>query len=648
MKTALELFTQLNSLDETPWIEAKLSSEVGKSLMETVNSYSNEPGLHEGYILIGVMAVQDSLFPEYKVIGVENPDKIQQEIATQSSIMFNIPVRPIISVEKLEGKNVIVVKVNELDNLQKPVYFTKMGLPKGAMRRIGSTDMYCTEDDMVIFYNNFGSSYDKTPIQGTNINDVDENALDRYRSLREKVLPTAEELTFNDEELLTSLGCLSMDGTLTLAGLLIFGKSSAQRRTFPMLRVDYIRVPGNLWVENPESRFTSIDMRGPLLLNVYKIIDAINSDLPKGFLMDKGQIQAQSIGLPVLALREAIVNALMHRSYREHKATQIIRYDNRIEIINPGFSLKPEDKLGYPGSETRNSFIAAVFHETNLAETKGSGIRAMRKLMIDAKLAPPTFESSREDNEFTTRLLLHHFLDEKDLLWLAKFDSFNLNDSQKQALIFVREVGAIDNLTYRQMADCDALKATTDLRAMRKLNLLTLFGKGKGTYYRSGEELIKVNSSNQALSTEPNNLSTEANGVSTELSDVSTEPNNLSTEVRNIDVVDNEIIEIIDEGLSTEAKEINKRSLLDELPFKLQSKIYHMRERETPEILENIILEICSNRAYKLAELGSLLNKGDNYLSRKYLKPLIDRNKLKFLYNDMVNHPNQAYLTVNS
>lgn len=74
----------------------------------------------------------------------------------------------------------------------------------------------------------------------------------------------------------------------------------------------------------------------------------------------------------------------MHRSYREHKPTQVIRYDNRIEIINPGFSLKSEDRLGQPGSETRNPFIAAVFHDTILAETKGSGIRAMRRMMTDA------------------------------------------------------------------------------------------------------------------------------------------------------------------------------------------------------------------------------------------------------------------------
>lgn len=640
MKSATELFDQLNALDETPWIEAKLNSEVGKSLMESINSFSNEPGLVSGYILIGVTEMQESLFPEYQIVGVDNPDKIQQEIATQSATLFNIPIRPNISVEKLQGKNVIVVRVKELDQLQKPVFFKKQGLPSGAFRRIGSSDMHCTEDDMQIFYSNSGKSYDQTSVSGTSIKDIDQVALSRYRMLREKVMPTAEELSYSDQELLAALGCLNIETEeLNLAGLLLFGTSSAQRRTFPMLRVDYIRVPGNIWVQDPESRFTSIDLRGPLLLNVYKLIDAINTDLPKGFLMEKDQVQAQTTGLPILALREAIVNALMHRSYREHKPTQIIRYDNRIEIINPGFSLKSEDKLGLPGSETRNSFIAAVFHETNLAETKGSGIRAMRRLMLDAKLAPPTFESNREDNEFTTRLLLHHFLDQKDLVWLKKFEEYNLNDSQKQALIFVREVGAIDNLTYRQMADCDSLKATSDLRAMRKSNLLTLFGKGKATYYKAGDFLVNTFLAN-TFQDQYSGSSTELN---TEPKIASTEPLSFSTEVRNIDVVDDQVVPILDEGISTEAKEINRKVLMDELPFRLQGKIFQMKERESFETLQEIIVEICSIRPFKLAELGSVLGKGDNYLSRKYLKPLVESDKLKFLHSDMINHPYQAY-----
>ncbi len=67
--------------------------------------------------------------------------------------------------------------------------------------------------------------------------------------------------------------------------------------------------------------------------------------------------------LPVRVVREAIVNALMDRSYRTHSPVQILRYQNRIEIRNPGHSLKSTDLLGEAGSECRNPRIAAVLHD---------------------------------------------------------------------------------------------------------------------------------------------------------------------------------------------------------------------------------------------------------------------------------------------
>lgn len=632
--TAKELFELLNEQDECPWIEAKGGSESNHTVMETVCAFSNEPGLGGGYIVMGVAVVESALFPQYKISGVSDPDKFQKDLATQCAGMFNIPVRPEVSVEKIHGKTVIKVWVHELPARQKPVYFRAAGLPSGALRRIGSTDQHCTEDDMHIFYQDT-SSYDQTPVTGLTIADLDETALKRYRTLREKVNPAAEELTYNDDELMQSLGCINREkqGEVNIAGLLLFGKSIAQRATFPMLRVDYIRVPGNQWVENPDDRFTTIDMRGPLLLILYRLIDAINADLPKGFLLPDDDIQAESPGLPLKALREAIVNALMHRSYREHRPTQVIRYNNRIEIINPGFSLKSEDKLGQPGSETRNPFIAAVFHDTNLAETKGSGIRAMRRLMQAAHLVPPTFESSREHNEFVARLLLHHFLDEKDLIWLKHFEQFDLSDSQKQALIFVREVGAIDNQTYRQMADCDTLKSSNDLRMLKSNNLFAAKGKGKATYYIAGN----------GLTTEPSNgLSTEPLVISTEPSSLETTHHHSNTEV---DAVNTEAPDV----LSTEANAIDRIALLDELPDDLKIKISEMKERESNLIkVKEIIKEICSIRPLKLVEIASLLQKGDNYISRKYLKPMIDSGELRFQFPEMINHPDQTYLTINN
>lgn len=631
--TSEELFEILNDTDECPWIEAKGIGDSTTSLMETVCSYSNEPGLGGGYILMSISADDSAAgSTHYKVDSMPDPDKIQSDIATQSAVMFNQPVRPKMTVEKINGLTALKIWVDELPAKQKPLYFKKQGLPSGAFRRIGSTDQHCTDDDMHVFYQDT-SSYDQTPVKGTSPADIDENALKRYRSLRANVNPAAEELTYGDSELLQALGCVNRENPseLNIAGLLLFGSAKIQRSTFPMLRADYIRVPGNTWVPNPDDRFTTIDMRGPLILVLYRLIDAINADLPKGFLLPENDMQAASTGLPMKALREAIVNALMHRSYREHRPTQIIRYDNRIEIINPGFSLKSEEKLGSPGSETRNPFIAAVFHDTNLAETKGSGIRAMRRMMQAAHLVPPTFESNRENNEFTSRLLLHHFLDDKDIEWLKQFEKFGLSDTQKQALIFVREVGAIDNTTYRQMADCDTLKASNDLRLLKSYNLLLSKGKGKATYYVVGNGISTPATEISASATE---ISAPAAKISVPVTEISASAPGIGALVTEISAPANEI--------STPANEIAT------LPKEIVGRIEQLNQREhDTEKIKTIILDMCAFRAMKAIEIAAHLNRGEGYLKRKYLRELIAERKLKYLYPEMINHPEQAYQTNN-
>ena len=94
---------------------------------------------------------------------------------------------------------------------------------------------------------------------------------------------------------------------------------------------------GNIWVENPDERFTTIDMRGPLILVLYRLIEAINADLPKGFLLPEDDVQAVSTGLPMKALSWGNCKCINAPFVSGTRPTQIIRYDNRIEIINPVF-----------------------------------------------------------------------------------------------------------------------------------------------------------------------------------------------------------------------------------------------------------------------------------------------------------------------
>ena len=611
-----QIIELLNTQDECSWIEAKKGSAVDTSVLETVCAFSNEPGLGGGYILLGVEEDENSLFPYYSICGVVDTDKVQKDLASQCAESFNIPIRPVIQTELVNAKIVIKIYINELSPEQKPLFFKRKGLPKGAFRRIGSTDQSCTEDDLRVFYNAHQSSYDGTVLEDTDWNDIDESAIVLYRRLRANTKPDAEELLYTDKELLLSLNCVTRgnDPKLTICGLLLFGTKAAQRRCMPMMRVDYIRVPGLRWVENPDNRFNTIDMRGSLLQLAYRTVDAINSDLPRGFVLNDNDIQANNkSGLPYKVLREAVVNALMHRSYRENRPTQIIRYDNRIEIINPGFSLKPEEMLGEPGSETRNQFIAAVFHETDLAETKGSGIRSMRRLMERSRLAPPTFESSRESNHFVARLLLHHFLNEEDLNWLQLFEAFQLNENQKKALIFVREAGAIDNQTFRQISGVDVLKSSSDLRKMRDDELLEAKGKGRATYYVQGKMFLSLNT---AIYNESAPVPSESAPVPAECAPVPAECAPVSTD-----------------------------NLRAEIPEELLKELDNLKEKSKPEDIQEIIHKICAIRAFHLQEISLLIGRSPKYTLRKFIQPIM-KTKIDYVYKDMVNHPNQAYVSI--
>ncbi len=485
--------------------------------------------------------------------------------------------------------------------------------------------MRCTEHDLRDFYADSASGYDQVSVPGATIKDIAPEAIKRYRALRERVNPAAEELLYDDQELLESLGCVSVENKeqLNLAGVLLFGSAKLQRRVIPSTRIDYIRVPGNEWVQDPEASFESIDMLGPLLLTLYRVIDAVSADLPKGFLLPEGAIQADTTGLPIRVLREAIVNAMMHRSYREEQPTQIIRYNNRIEIKNAGYSLKDTDELGTPGSKIRNKILAPVFHDTNLAETKGSGIKRMRELMKKAHLAQPTFESSRERNEFTIRLLLHHFLSPGDIAWLTGFDKDKLNDAQKTALIFVREVGAIDNSAYRQMSHCDTLKASSDLRKLRDKGFLIQKGKGSASYYLPGKKLMP------AATPQTGGETPQAGG---ETPQAWPETPQAWPETPQAG------------GETPQAATTSSYVSIEELPDDLRHALNQLKKRILRDEMNGLILRLCATRPLTRKNLAMLIGREESNL-RPRLKGLVEGKRLRYFYPEMPNHPNQAYIT---
>jgi ATP-dependent DNA helicase RecG len=448
--------------------------------------------------------------------------------------------------------------------------------------------------------------------------DIDPAAIDDYRQQRKAINSDAEELAWSNEDLLRSLGCAKRDnGQLkpTVAGIVLFGTPMALRRCFPMMRIDYIRVPGRQWVENPDHRFDTLEIRAPLFVAIRRATNTVRDELIQSFSLPEGALAREDEPtLPLRVIREAIVNAVMHRSYRIHGAIQIIRYANRLEIRNPGHSIKAEEQLGEPGSETRNPRIAAVLHEVNIAETKGSGIRAMRELMLAHDLLPPTFESSRRPDQFVATFLFHHFLGPDDLTWLRQLTRETISDEESRALVFVRELGAIDNAAYRAINRTDTLNASGHLRRLRDLELLEMKGAGSRTYYVPGQRFLAVQ-----VAPVPEISTVKSN------SHQPTQDSHQPTQ-------------------DSHQPAQNRHQPQVTIPPELAERIPPAGSKPRRDILRTLIVDLCRWRPLSARELATILHGREHKpLVRDYLTPMVDEGLLAYTIPEMEKHPDQRY-----
>lgn len=614
MRSATELLDELNAVDESARIEAKRASDLGKSVMETVIAFANEPGLDGGYLLLGVdWAINDKGDTVYRPAGLPDPDKVQRDLASQCASMLNVALRPDMQLQQVEGKTLLVVYVPEADVTHKPVYKKATGLPNGAWRRIGSSDQRCVDEDLWVLRGTSQPLHgpDSSILPDARMDDFDPAALAAYRRERARINPQAEELAYGDEDMLEALCALRRsDGELkpTLAGILLFGKPMALRRMLPMVKIDYIRVPGLEWMENPHERFQSVEIRRPLLLALPQAEATVVDELPKGFYLPEGQLHSvQEPIVPRKVIREALANAVMHRSYTRHSPIQIIRYSNRIEIRNTGHSLKPMAELGTPGSCPRNPLLASVLHDLNLAEAKGTGIRSMRRLAAEAGLTLPEFHSSRESDEFRVTLFLHNLLTEDDHAWLRSLTPEALDADEVKVLIYARATGAVDNTACRDFSGIDTLTASRVLRRLRDRGLLEKQGAGSQTHYVLTHPPMPASISTRVDAAAGGDSSPSRGGL------------------------------------------VESPHVLATLPPELQERIQAAGAKPRQAEVHALVLALCQLRPFTAAELCQALNRSDaKELRRTYLRPMRDQGLLELIYPETEKHPLQAYRAVSS
>lgn len=247
-----------------------------------------------------------------------------------------------------------------------------------------------------------------------------------------------------------------------------------------------------------------------------------------------------------------------------------------------------------------------------LGATKGTGIRAMREAMEQANLTQPLFESDRDRDEFTVRLLVMHLLSPADWQWLSQFRDCNLENDDARALIVVRELGTIDNAAYRSINHVDTLTASGRPRRLRDSGLLDQKGKGAATYYLPGKRLMAAVSQ-----TAPEPLPPDTSGLRPEFPPLRPEFPTLRPEFA---------------------------ALRAELPPNLKADFTRLGERATPEELDAFILGLTAWRSLTLDELAALTGRAADHLRKRNIKRLLTEGRLANTHPDEPNHPEQKYV----
>ena len=612
-----EILDQLNVLDEHSRVEAKRG--LGKEALHTISSFANEPGLDGGTLVFGVVA-KDS-HDGYDVVGVPDPDKLQSDLASQCASTFNRPLRPTIWSESIDGRVVVAAFIDEAPAGEKPIYLKSTGVPAGAYRRIGASDVRCSDDDIRLFHTlaQEGRYEDSFALYGE-MGDLDDDVIEDYRRILLEQNPDTAIRTYDRDRFVQALGGARPDGAAlrpTVAGLVLFAKRAALRRLYPGLRVDYVRVNGTRWVTDPERRFQSIDVLDPLLVTFRRIYAAVMDDLPKQFYLPPGTPSRQEIpALPEKAVREAIVNALVHRNYRSARPTLVIRYSDRVEVQNAGHSLVEDENFGKPGSLPRNPKLVSVFRDLGFAEGKGTGIDVMRQAMKAAQLTPPTFESQRSSDLFVATFFLHNLLSADHLTWLAQWKNLGLTDAQAQALVYARSAGHITNANLRDLAGLETLEASAQLRRLRDHGLLELRGGGAAAQWvLAGAVAAKTVGETEATGQETQGFEGKTQGF---------EGKTQGFEGKT-------------QGFGPEA---------ERLPDDLLLEVKELGRRPTSKDLRRVIRKLCAFRPMTPTELARTLGKRDvaNFV-RSHVTPMLDAGELERIFPESPAHPRQAYRT---
>ena len=370
-----------------------------KRLYDTLSSFSNQDG--GGIIVFGLDEKQG-----FETVGVYDLQDLQKSVTEQCNQM-EPAVRGVFTFAEYEDKNICALEVPSVELVERPCYYKGAGKVKGSYIRVGDADLPMTDYE-IYSYESYKKHVhdDEREVERIDLSYMDEKILNKYIAEKKQAKPKFSKLS---EEQIYEMLNIKRDERFTLAAVMNF--ALYPQGVFPQLGITAVVVPGYSIGELGNSGERFVDNK--------RIEGTISEMLEEAMVFCKRNMKIKTIidsetgkrndrtEYPINAVREAILNALIHRDYSIHTEgtpIQINFFTDRLEIHSPGglYGRMTVEQLGKARPDLRNPTLATMAESLNQAENRYSGIPTIRMEMKEYGLPEPEFKNGR--NEFVVIL----------------------------------------------------------------------------------------------------------------------------------------------------------------------------------------------------------------------------------------------------
>ncbi|MCB1116662.1 MAG: helix-turn-helix domain-containing protein, partial [Chlamydiia bacterium] len=374
------------------------------------------------------------------------------------------PIIPAVYSQRIGNKTLLIVEVSS--GMNKPYYQTSEGIGKGTYVRLGRSTVKASADMVEeLKWQTRGRSFDLMPVYHAKEEDLDPAKLMHFFSHRKTVKAASLSAKLLDSFDLTVEEHTSIYPTA--GGILLFGKDP--QRYFSEAMILCTHFAGT----SGRKALSSIDCVGTLFEQFDQAYHFVLGRLSRSFKIE-GPKRKEELEIPETALREVLLNAIVHRNYHINAPTKIAIYDNRIEVFSPGVFPGPLDpnnlKMGI--TYIRNRAICKAFREGGYIEKLGSGFITLFESYEARKLSPPeVIEGENFIKCILPRSSFPSKQEEADDVGKKILNLFEMSDA-----ITISDVMTTLNLSR-----------PTAGRRLAKLveeGILEQVGKGKGVFYR--------------------------------------------------------------------------------------------------------------------------------------------------------------------